>query len=269
MKIKQLPVYKRILQEIEEEIQAHPDYADLRNQMGLLLAAEGDLGRAEKEFGQAIRLNPKYREAALHLGYLYLEMGRWKEAEEIFLSEARKNPKEGFLQHLLGMIYLQMGRQREAISRIQKALRSHPACQDYYRKKGIWKRGKIHLLERKGRGFGKIHLRRLYGPFHHFVGLYLAREGKSVQSIRELEKAAKLIPDAFQFHSNLGSVYYHYGDYRKAIEEFKKAIKLNPILRNGICPPQLYLWLDEAAPGGAPADGKGCSVKSSVCGSSL
>ena len=98
MKIKKLPVYRRILKEIEKEIQVHPDYADLHNQMGLLLMMEGDQEGAEREFVLAIRLNPKYREAALHLGYLYLEMKRWKEAEEIFLSEARKNPKEGFLQ---------------------------------------------------------------------------------------------------------------------------------------------------------------------------
>jgi tetratricopeptide (TPR) repeat protein len=155
-------------------------------------------------------------------------MEKWKEAEEIFLSEARKNPKEGFLQHLLGMVYLQMGRRSEAILRIRKAFRSHPACRNYYRKKEIWKRGKIYLDEKTGGGFGKIHLHRLYAQSYNFVGLYLAREGKSAQAIRELKKAAKLIPDEFQFYSNLGSVYYHYGDYRRAVEEFKKALKIDP-----------------------------------------
>jgi len=110
MKVKRLLLYRRILKEIEKEIQAHPGYADLRNQMGLLLMMEGDQEGAEREFVHAIRLNPRYREAALHLGHLYLEMKRWREAEEIFLSETRKSPKEGFLQHLLGMGYLQTGR---------------------------------------------------------------------------------------------------------------------------------------------------------------
>ncbi|MBM4346609.1 MAG: tetratricopeptide repeat protein, partial [Deltaproteobacteria bacterium] len=189
---------------------------------------EGDQEGAEREFAHAVRLNPKYREAAIHSGYLHIEMKRWKEAERIFLSEAQKKPKESFFHLLLGMIYLQMERRQEASLRIRKAFQIHPAYQDEYRKKGIWEKGEIHLGEMAKMGFGKIHLNHLYAQLYNFTGLYLAREGRSVQAIRELKKAAKLVPDEFQFHFNLGSVYFYHGSYLKAIGEFKKVLKIDP-----------------------------------------
>jgi hypothetical protein len=37
MSLRWNPIYKRILSEIEQEVQIHPHYADLQNQFGLLL----------------------------------------------------------------------------------------------------------------------------------------------------------------------------------------------------------------------------------------
>jgi len=90
------------LKEIEKEIEAHPNYADLHNQRGLCLMVEGDREGAEREFAHAIRINPKFREAILNLAYLYVEMERWKEAEEIFLTEAKKTQEMVLSNFFLG-----------------------------------------------------------------------------------------------------------------------------------------------------------------------
>jgi Flp pilus assembly protein TadD len=254
---KQAELYKQISIEIERENQIHPNYADLHNQFGLLLIAEGDLEGAESHFLEALSLNPGYREATLNLGFLYIEMKRWGEAERLLISEARKHPRDGFLQHALGVMYLQTGRQKEALARIHKAILCHPYYRDYYHKKGVWHRGKVHLDPRKERIFKKTHLNYHYAQFHNFVGLYLAKKGKSTQAARELKKAAKLKPDEVLFHANLGTlyyyqaagelkkaaklkpdevlfhanlgtVYYYQGAYRKAIQEYKKALKIDP-----------------------------------------
>ncbi|OGP72818.1 MAG: hypothetical protein A2V86_08960 [Deltaproteobacteria bacterium RBG_16_49_23] len=228
MRIRQIPTYKRILKELEGEIQLHPDYADLRNQKGLLIMVKGDLRGAKQEFLNALRLNTKYREAAFNLGYLYVETQRWREAEAIFLPEAKKDPRDGLLQTLLGIISLGQRRQKEAVLRFHKAIQSRPAYRAFYEKKGIWRNGRFHLDEKTEKNLHELYLHRQQALFHHFIGLYLAREGKSTQAIRELKKAAKLIPDEFQSHFNLGIVYYYQGSHQKAIEEFKKALKMNP-----------------------------------------
>lgn len=223
IKVKQLALYKRILREIENRIEFNSNYADLHHQMGLLLFVIGNLEGAEKAFLHALKLNPKYREAALHLGCLYIEMKRWNEAEAIFLAEARKHPEEGLCHPLLKVIRHQTGRQQEVIPKTRSTLQRPLAS-----RKTVRMGRNSNLLISEPKGFQEAHLHRLYGQFYNFVGNFLAREGRLTQAIRELKKAARLIPDAFQLHYNLGSVFYHSGDYPRAIEEFKKAIRLNP-----------------------------------------
>lgn len=226
--MRRLRLYKNLLKELKERVQSDPNYADLHHQLGLVLFMEGDLEGAERAFIQALKLNPNYREAAIHLGCLLIERRRWDEAQAIFLAESKKNPKEGFLHRLLGMIYLQMGKPQEALLRIQKGLRVDPTFRDECLKRGMLKRGKISLPEGEGMDFGKVHLRRLYGGFFNAIGMFLARKGRRDQALQAFKQAENLVPEAFQFHYNLGSVFYHYGDYRRAIREFKKALKLNP-----------------------------------------
>ncbi len=223
-----LKLCREISAEIEREIRIHPNYADLHNQFGLLLMALGDPERAESHFLKSLSLNPGYREAALNLSFLCIEMRRLKEAEDLLLSEARKHPKDGFIHHVLGILYLQAGRPQDALVQIQRAIRCHPHYRDYYQKKGVWRRGKIYLDEKGKRSFKRTHLNYHYAQFHNFVGLYLAKKGRSAQAVRELKRAAKMKPDEFLFHANLGTVYYYQGVYRKAIQEYKRTLEIDP-----------------------------------------
>ncbi len=214
--------------EIEREIRIHPNYADLHNQFGLLLIALGDSARAENHFLESLSLNSRYREAALNLSFLYIEMKRLGEAEDHLLLESRKHPKDGFIHHVLGILYLQAGRPQEASVHIQKAIRWNPHYRDSYKKKGVWRRGKVTLDAKGERSFRRIHLDYHYAQFHNFVGLYLAKKGKSAQALRELRMAAKMKPDEFLFHANLGTLYYYQGSYRKAIQEYKRTLEIDP-----------------------------------------
>jgi tetratricopeptide (TPR) repeat protein len=221
-------MYKRILGEIGKEVQTHPRYADLQNQLALLLMIEGETEKAMSHFLEARRLNPKYREAILNLGFLCMAMKRWKEAEEIFLSEVKRHSKDGFLHHVLGILYLQTGREKKAASRIHKAIQYHSYYRDFYKKIGVWQKGVVHLPREAERSIRRIHLTRPYAQFHNFIGLSLAKKGKFTQAVKELRKAAKQEPDEFIFHANLGTVYYHQGAYRKAIREFQKSLRIDP-----------------------------------------
>jgi len=228
MRIKQIPIYKRILKGLDREIQVHPDYADFRNQRGLLMMVKGDLSGAKQEFRKALRLNANYQEATLHLGCLYLETRHWKEAEAVFLPEVKKKPKDGFLQYVMGFVSLQRGRPKEAVLRFYKAIQNHQGYRVLFQKRGAWKNGKIYLDEKVETSLHEIYLHRLYAQFHNFMGLTLAKEGKLTLALQELKKAEKLHSDEFQSHSNLGFVYYCQGALRKAIGEFKKTLQINP-----------------------------------------
>jgi tetratricopeptide (TPR) repeat protein len=222
------PLYKRILDEVEKEVQIHPHYADLQNQFALLLMVEGEMEKAESHFLKALHLNPKYREAILNLGFLYREMRRWREAEEIFLAEVKRHPKDGFIHHVLGILYLKTGRVSQAIAHIHKAIQYHATYRDYYEKKKVWQRGTVRLDRKAERALKNIALNYPYAQLHNFIGLYLAKQGRPKHAVKELRKAARLKPNEFIFHANLGTVYFYQGVYPKAIQEFQKALKMDP-----------------------------------------
>ena len=207
-------LYRQILSEVEKELQIHPDYADLRNQFALHLIIEGEREKAESHFLKALRLNPKYREAILNLGFLYIEKRRWKEAEEIFLAEAKRHPKDSFFHHALGILYLHTGKEKEAAAQIYQTIQCRPYYRSYYQKKGVWRRGVVHLDQKAERTMKKIHLNYPSAQLHNFIGLYLAKKGKSTQAAKELRKAARLEPDESIFHANLGTVYYYRGAFQ-------------------------------------------------------
>ena len=233
MRGKGIPVSDQIMTEIEKEIQIHPSYADLQNQFGLLLAVKGDPDGAENHFLEALHLNPKYREPLLNLAYLHIEMNRCKYAEDILLSEIRKHPKDGFLRHVLGVLYFQTRRRKQAAFHLRKAVQYHPYCREYYQKTGVWKKGAVHFDQKSEKVLKRIPLNYHYAHFHNFIGLYLAKRGKSTQAVRELRKASRLKPDEFLFHANLGTVYYYQGSYQKAVDEYQQALKMDPLYGMG------------------------------------
>ena len=69
MRTRRNPIYKRILSEIEREVQIHPRYADLQNQFALLWMVEGEMEKAENHFLEALRLNPKVSRGHSQFGF--------------------------------------------------------------------------------------------------------------------------------------------------------------------------------------------------------
>jgi tetratricopeptide (TPR) repeat protein len=156
-----------------------------------------------------------------------MEMSRWREAEKIFLSEVKRHPKDGFLHHVLGILYLQTERERKAAARIHKAIRYRFGHPFYCKKEGAHRRGVVQLDQKTETVLREVRLGP-YAQFCNFIGLNLARKGKFPQAVKELKKAARLKPDEFIFHANLGTVYYCQGAYSKAIQEFQRALKIDP-----------------------------------------
>ena len=201
-------MHERILNEIEAKIRIYPGYADLTNQMGILLMKGGDLKDAKRHFLKALQLNPDYQEARLNLGFLYIGERRWKEVEEVFLSESGRNRKNGFLQHVLGLCYLRIAKRQEAEVQIRKAIRLCPSYREFYPKRGAWRKGAGHLSQEAEKALDRIRTDYQETHFRNFVGLYLAQQGKFSQAIRELRRATGIQPDQALFHSNLGTVHY-------------------------------------------------------------
>jgi tetratricopeptide (TPR) repeat protein len=61
---------------LEGAVAAHPDYPDLRLQLGIAHLAEGQTSLAREAFQEALRLNPSYADAHTHLAKVEARQGR-------------------------------------------------------------------------------------------------------------------------------------------------------------------------------------------------
>ena len=228
MKRRKVRIDPKILREIEQRLQLHADYPDFQNQLGLVRMREGRPEEAEACFLEALRLNPDYREPLLNLACLYLDLERWHEAEDLLRSKSRRFTRDGFYQHLLAVLYFVVGKPREAAGRVRRAIRLRPLYRSYYGRLDLWQKGAATLRPRGLAFLRKVPSRHLEANFHNFIGLHHAQEGRFNQAARELQKAARLEPDASLFHFNLGFLRFLQGLYREAAQEFREGLKIDP-----------------------------------------
>ena len=59
-------------------------------------------------------------------------------------------------------------------------------------------------------------------------GLDFYKEGKFEESIEQFNKAIEINPEISELYRGLGGAYLKHGDYEKAIENFEKALSINP-----------------------------------------
>ncbi len=218
----------KILRKVEGDLQIHPDYPDFQNRLGLVRMQEGKLNEGEACFLEALRLNPDYREALLNLACLYMDLERWHEAEDLLRSKWRRFTRDGFYQHLSAVLYFIVGRPREAADRVRRAIRLRPLYRGYYGRLDLWQRGAVALRPKGLTFLKKVPLCHLEANFRNFIGLHHAQEGRFSRAAGELQRAARLEPNASLFHFNLGFVRFLQGLYPEAAREFRKGLKIDP-----------------------------------------
>ena len=232
MKKKKDPDRSEDTKGVEQYLRIHPDYPDFQNLLGLLRVKEGKLKEAEAHFQglfKGTRITPR--------PFSISDVSIWKkerrhEAESLLRFGSQRHPRNGFFIHLLAVLYLTLGKSPKAGSHIQRAIRLRPFYGGYYRKLGLWQRGRVTLHPSVMAVFQKVPSDHLEANFHNFIGLHLAREGRFSHGARELQKAARLEPNASVFHINLGFLNYLRGHYEEAVQEYRKGLRIDP--SNGV-----------------------------------
>jgi tetratricopeptide (TPR) repeat protein len=192
--------YDRAAQEYLKLIQLAPRFAPAYNELGVCYMRQGKLADAARALERAAQLAPTVAGVHLNLGIAYFRQERYDKAQAA-LERARKlEPGNGQALHLLGLSYVALKRYREAILPLQQALELTP--------------DDISV---------KYNLASAY-----------ANQG-------ELEKSEGILADLIRNHSDSAAVHLLLGDayvgrsdefvhINKAIEEYKRAIELDPQL---------------------------------------
>jgi tetratricopeptide (TPR) repeat protein len=191
---------------LKDVVSINPHYADVHNKLGIICHLKGNLRQASEYFKKALELNPNYTEASLNLAITYNDMGEFKKAQDVFTRAAQiahPNPAaiDPFIagkianeHYKLGNIYLDIGMHDEAIGEYEKAIKLFPKLPDVHTKLGIALRSKGQIEDAIVHFTKAKEINSKYGPAWVQLGLSYYMKGLTGLAFEEWEKALKQIP---------------------------------------------------------------------------
>ena len=174
----------------------NPDCWAAECNLGVALAARGQLDGAISHYQKALAINPGSVMIYNNLGTALATCGRFDEAIAQYQKALKIKPDCAESYNDLGAILTQFGRFDEAVVQIEKALEVKP--DDV--------------------------------TAHYNLGIALADCGRVNEAITQYQKTLELKPDYAEAHNNLGNVLVSRGQIDEAIAHFQKALQLDPEL---------------------------------------
>jgi len=188
-------------------VEASPESAFARTDLGLVLAERGDVGGAIEQYERAIAIEPSSARAHNNLGVAYEKVGRIDLAIRHLLAATRGEPPYSKAWVNLGNLYVHQGRLDDAIAAYRTAVQLKPESVEYRVSLG-------NALARKGDEAGALAEYRAAlaadpsSPDAHLaLGIAAGRQGRLDEAIAHLETAARLAPTDEVVRHNLAHAY--------------------------------------------------------------
>ena len=160
--------------------------------LGVQLAAEGDLEGARRHFAESIRLDPKLGAASANLGIVLAVRGEAAEAERHFREALRREPELVEARGNLAVLLLQQGRRAEAIDEFREAIRIDSTWVEAHRGLGEALAADGRLPEAAAALETAVRLAPMRGELEYLLGVVLGRAGKTSEALLHLRRAEVL-----------------------------------------------------------------------------
>lgn len=220
--------YDKARPHLEAVLEAHHDFADVHNMMGVVQYEAGRANKARVCFEAALELNPRYTEAALNLCVCYNELGLYEDAKQVYNSARGSSDGVGLdqldpfvrgkisnMHGELGDAYTAVGLGEHAIKEFRKALSVSPTFVDIRTK----------------------------------LATTLRDEGRIEEALDELLAIRELSPDYLQARIHLGVTLWRADRIPEARAEWEHVLAENPDNRS--C--RVYLKMTAAHEEAKPA----------------
>jgi tetratricopeptide (TPR) repeat protein len=195
-------------------VKSHPNVAELRSDFGAALARLGRYEEAIEQYQEALHIAPGNPAVRRNLGLAFYKSGAMAKAAEVLSSLHQEEPGDLQVILLLADSYLQMGELQQVIDLLAP----------------------IAPQREQDRAFS------------YLLGTALIRKGR-VSEGQALVDGILRDADSAEARFLLGTAAFMKQDYPHAVEEFSKAIQLNPAL------PSLYSYYGQALLLTGDADG--------------
>jgi Flp pilus assembly protein TadD len=182
-------------------------------------------------FQRAVNVTKDNYVAHNNLGELLAQQGNVDEAAAHFAAALEINPSFAQARHNMGMILVQRGKLDEAISEFSKAVEIEPAFTDAYNKLGAALASRGRLDEAIANFSKAIEINPAYGSAHANLGSAYEQQGRIADAIAAYSRALQFTADttmAAQTHFRLGRLLAKIGKRKEAIQHYTEAVRLKP-----------------------------------------
>jgi len=212
----------------QQALRLEPGDACVHNNLGIALDKKGQTDGAIREYQEAVRLKPDYAEARYNLGVALDKQGQTDGAIRQYQEAVRLKPDYAEAHNNLGVALTRKGQTDDAICQYQEALRLKPDYAETHNNLGT-------ALDAKGQTDAAIHQYRetiRLAPDHPMAHYNLANaldeKGQIDEAIRQYQEALRLKPDNADAHNNLGDALQRQGRSDEAIPHFEECLRLQP-----------------------------------------
>ncbi|HTS19162.1 MAG TPA: tetratricopeptide repeat protein [Verrucomicrobiae bacterium] len=211
----------------EDTLAKNPKAWLAHNNLGYLLAGDGELGGAARHYEEAIRLNPSYAAPENNLGTVLMRLGRTSEAIGHFARAVEIEPDWAATHNNLGIAFLQSGEAGKAVDEFRQAIHYSPDYAEAYYNLG-------NALVKAGRKQdAMVAYERATALNPNFAQAYnnqgvLLQPDRLAEALRRYERALEIDPDYAEAHFNLGNALIQSGETNRAIAQYREALRLRP-----------------------------------------
>jgi tetratricopeptide (TPR) repeat protein len=213
-----------------------PYSSEAHNNLGAALFKKGRLNEAIKHFLIAIEIRPSFADAQFNLGAALAQQGKTDEAVDRFYQALRLNPDYADPHNNLGGIFAQRGQNEKAIAHYSAALRLNPQLVQAHNNLGIALMQEGKFAEAINHFRKALQIQPDFELAENNLKKALAIQQGLEAEISRLQELLQDIPDNVELNFQLGNLFFRKGDRHQAIQQYKKALRLNkkfvPALNN-------------------------------------
>ena len=201
-----------------------------QNNLGLILAVQGQYDEAIEHYRRALTFNPRDYRAHDNIGAALRAEGKYSEALVAHRRALKLRPNFTEAHMGAGMAYRALGRDEEAQRAFAQVLKAKPAYHAAHAQLGALE------LERGNIDQAVAHLQlsiRLYPEdwaAHNNLGLAMQARNDLQSAIRSFREALRLKPEYAQAHANLGNLLFRQQRTEVALRHLQLAVRSDPDL---------------------------------------
>jgi tetratricopeptide (TPR) repeat protein len=216
------------IEHYHKALQIDPDFAKAHHNLGAALAKQGKINEAVEHYHKALQLNPDDSETLFNLGDALARQGKTEQAINYLSKALQINPDYAEVHSNLGSIYIKQGNIEKAIYHSNQALRLNPQLAEAHNNIGIALMQEAKIEAAIGQFQKALQLKPDFIMAENNLKRALTIRQELETEISRLQELLKDNPENVELHFQLGNLFFRKGDQRQAMQQYKKALQLNP-----------------------------------------